>query len=274
MIRYLSTLPWLYILFFASISGAQQNIEAATVDDIIRSQVYASPEKLHYTISWSGGIKIGDLYMEITKDSGAKEQYTIHVRVKDSGIFHFFYPVDDTFVTVVRGPRRVPVTYDVEQNEGSSYHALRHTEYDQEKGIVRYQKNKGAVQTFQVEGEVHNEFSSFLFTRILRLDEGHPILVPTFADKKRNEVVVLLSGRKVVENELIGPVQALVVHPLMKFKGLYDKAGDTTLYFSDDICRVPVRINSKILIGSITAELAGYSSATCEHFPVHHLETP
>lgn len=273
MKRGISILACLCIFLFA-LKCTAQTFADAVVDEGIRSHVYDSPEKLHYIISWSGGIKIGDLYMEITKDPTDEERYTIRVNVKDSGIFHFFYPVDDTFNTVVSGPNRLPVTYDVEQNEGKRYHALRHTEYDQERGIVRYQKNTGMVQTFQVEGEVHNEFSSFLFTRILNFEGEYPVIVPTFADKKRNEVVVQVHGRQVLDNPLLGSVQTLVVHPLMKFKGLYEKAGDTTLFFSDDICRIPVRINSKILIGSITAELAGYSSASCKHYPSPHPETP
>ena len=50
---------------------------------------------------------------------------------------------------------------------------------------------------------------------------------------------------------------------IMKFKGLYDKDGDTVIWFTDDECRVPVKINSKILIGSLTAELIEYRNSAC-----------
>ncbi len=267
----------LFVLFgsvlFCSVTWSQK-IPAGEIDTKIRYYAYSGEEILKYEISWSGGVKIGDLYMEIRKNSIDEESYTIHARVKDSGIFHFFYPVNDTFNTVVTGDKRLPVSYDVEQKEGSSYHALRHTEYDQQKGVVRYQKNNKAFETFQVQGEVHNEFSSFLYTRILALDKNKPVIVPTFADKKRHEVVVRTDDRIQIENTLLGTISVLPVSPIMDFKGLYDKAGDTVIFYSDDLCRVPVRISSKILVGSITAELVSYSSSTCLQYSSHHRETP
>ncbi len=258
----------LCVLFIGSVTWSQKTPEGI-VDVEIREHVYDGQEILKYEISWSGGIKIGDLFIKIEKDTQFEDTYTIYARVKDSGLFHFFYPVDDTFNTRVSGDKRLPVLYDVEQKEGSSYHAIRHTEYDQQNGIVRYRKNKNIVETFKITGEVHNEFSSFLYSRIIQLDKKNPVIVPTFADKKRHEVIVKTGDRITVENQLLGKVDVLPVSPIMSFKGLYDKAGDTVIYLTDDLCRVPVRINSKILIGSITAELTSYSSSTCLKYSTH-----
>jgi Protein of unknown function (DUF3108) len=260
-------------LFFCTVTWSQK-ISTGNVNKEIREYAYRGQEILKYEISWSGGIKIGDLHMEIRKKNVDEDTYTIHARVKDSGIFHFFYPVNDTFDTVVTGDNRLPIHYNVEQKEGSSYHALRYTEYDQKKGVIRYQKNNKEFETFQVAGEVHNEFSSFLYTRILELDKSKPVIVPTFADKKRHEVVVRTGNRISIESKLFGTVNVLPITPIMAFKGLYDKAGDTVIFYSDDLCRIPVRINSKILVGSITAELISYSSSTCLQYSSHHPDTP
>ncbi len=66
------------------------------------------------------------------------------------------------------------------------------------------------------------------------------------------------------EETLLGPVNVIEVLPRMSFKGLYDKSGDTVIWFTDDACRVPVRIRSKILIGSLTAELVAYHGTSCD----------
>jgi hypothetical protein len=87
-------------------------------------------------------------------------------------------------------------------------------------------------------------------------------MVPTFADDKRNEVKVEVKGREDIDS-LFGRVSTLIVMPLMKFKGLFDKDGDTIIWMTDDICRVPVKIKSKILIGSLTAELDHYTNEAC-----------
>jgi hypothetical protein len=58
----------------------------------------------------------------------------------------------------------------------------------------------------------------------------------------------------------------------MDFKGLYEKSGNTILWLTDDKCRVPVEIHSKIVVGSLVAELVGYTNPACtelEQQPVH-----
>jgi hypothetical protein len=224
---------------------------------------YQNDESFHFVVSWSGGIKIGDLQLNIRQVAGGQDQFEIHARVSDYGAFHFFYPVDDSFITTVQGPQRLPIRYEVHQKEGRSYQAHRLTLYNQEKGRVRYRKNEGPEKEFVVEGPVHNEFSSFFATRVLSFAPDSPVIVPTFADEKRHEVVVTPQAWTQLEESLLGTVAVIEVLPRMTFKGLYDKSGDTVIWFSDDACRVPVRISSKILIGSLVADLVAYQGKSC-----------
>jgi hypothetical protein len=227
------------------------------------SSAYGNDETFQYDVSWSGGIKIGELLLRITRIAGEQELFEIRARVTDYGAFRFFYPFDDTFVTRVSGPERLPIRYEVEQKEGISYEAHRLTLYDQEGGVVRYRKNDGPEKEFSVAGKVHNEFSSFFATRVLPFAPDTSVIVPTFADEKRHEVVVTPRQWVHFDETLLGPVNVIEVLPRMTFKGLYDKSGDTVIWFTDDDCRVPVRIRSKILIGSLTAELVAYHGASC-----------
>jgi hypothetical protein len=139
------------------------------------------------------------------------------------------------------------------------------TLYDQQGLHVQYTKNEEAVLDFTLTGEVHNEFSSFYATRAMELVPGNSFMVPTFADKKRNEVKVHVKAAEEVDS-ILGRVRTNQVMPIMKFKGLYDKDGDTVIWFTDDMCRVPVKINSKILIGSLTATLVGYTNTACQKY--------
>ncbi len=230
-------------------------------------------EHLVYKLSWSGGIKIGNLSLDVNKLDDEKN-FALKVNVKDSGLFHLFYPVDDSFVTIVDGEKRLPISYEVNQKEGRKYTAKRYTEYDQENGRIRYQKNDNEPVVYEVEGEVHNEFSSFFVTRMLHLDPELPVLVPTFADGTRHEVVVQTGKRTRFRKTVLGDVNVLPVTPQMEFKGLYDKDGDTIIWLTDDECRIPVRINSKILIGSLDAELVSYSNPFCKDQSAYHKTVP
>jgi hypothetical protein len=127
-------------------------------------------------------------------------------------------------------------------------------------------KNDKLEGVYQVEGETNNEFTSFFNSRLMDFLVGGRFIVPTFADKKRVEVVVNAISRKRFEETLIGPVTTVEIMPVLTFKGLYEKKGDTVIWYTDDECRVPVLINSKIRIGSLTAELTAYDNPACTRY--------
>jgi len=106
-----------------------------SVDQEALAVIYSGGETMHYSLSWSGGIKIGDMYLSVAPDDG-EDGFVITARVTDYGLFKFFYPVDDTFTTFVHGPLKLPYRYQVHQLEGSSMDARRLTVYDQEKYAV------------------------------------------------------------------------------------------------------------------------------------------
>ncbi len=230
--------------------------------------IYSGDETLHYVVSWSGGVKIGDIYLQIRPQKKPETGYMIAAKVKDYGALSVFYPVDDKFRCIVDGPMKLPIRYEVEQKEGHSGHkTTRLSLYDQQAGVVRYQKNKHKFMTFPVSGKVYNEFASFIITRALAFIGQVEIVVPTFADKKRHEVKVAVTRRE-IRRTVFGKLKTLKVEPRMQFRGLYEKSGNTTLWLTDDRCRVPVEIHSRIVVGSLVAELVDYTNSACPELRV------
>ncbi len=263
-----------FLFFFLPTALHAADYPQGEIDPALAPGFFKNEEKLSYSLSWSGGIKIGELHMDVIRIDETAQKYEIRVRVKDSGLFHFFYPVDDTFVTMVEGSEGLPASYLVHQKEGRGYTAKRHTLYNQKTGVIAYQKNEQPVEFFQVQGKVHNEFSSFFFTRFLKLDAASPVTVPAFADGKRHQVVVQTEELTRFSDTLLGDVNVIPVMPLIKFKGLYDKDGNTVFWLTDDECRIPVKINSKLTIGSLTADLVSYTNPGCADQSAHHRKKP
>ncbi|MDH3349822.1 MAG: DUF3108 domain-containing protein [Desulfobulbaceae bacterium] len=261
-------LPLLPVVVVTDLAWSQdgQNQFLKVRRDVLQ-RVFEGNEKLNYSISWTGGVKIGDLRLEIA--SSSKKGNEITGRVTDYGLFKLFYPVDDTFITYIDSSLRLPYRYEVVQREGhGSDETKRLSLYDQEQLTVRYQRDEEEPLDFTISGPVHNEFSSFYITRSLTLEEGEVPVVPTFADKKRHNVEVNVLGKEEIRT-MFGLVKTIRIQPKMTFRGLYDKDGDTVIWLTDDECRVPVRINSKILIGSLTADLKSYHNDLC---PQYHEE--
>jgi hypothetical protein len=248
-----------------------QETQPSQVDPAIIAKIFSGGESLHYAVSWIGGVKIGDIYMDINAEKSKPGAYSISAKVKDYGPLKLFYPVDDTFRCFVSGYMKLPYRYEVLQKEGYGRKTTRLTVYDQQARTVNYQRNQEPQQQFDIEGRVYNEFASFIITRALLFKEGEDIVVPTFADKKRNEVGVALLQRE-KKKTIFGDKETLKIQPKMDFKGLYEKSGNTILWLTDDKCRVPVEIHSKIVVGSLVAELVGYTNPACtelEQQPVH-----
>lgn len=237
------------------------------IDPGLLATGYSGKETLRYDVSWTGGVKIGELRLQVNALPDKNDEYEIRAEVTTkNGAIHLLYPIKDLHITRVRGPKRLPYHYEVWQKEGYNYRAHRIIEYDQERGEIKYTKNNKIEGRYQVEGETNNEFSSFFNSRLMDFPIGGRFIVPTFADKKRVEVVVNAVAKKHFKETLLGPVTAVEIMPIMNFKGLYEKKGDTVIWYTDDECRVPILINSKILIGSLTAELVSYDNPACTRY--------
>ena len=125
------------------------NIPYGTINPDLIPYGYSGGEKFRYDISYTGGIKLGELHIDLLKDEGPKEVYTIRSRATTTnGFFARIYPIEDLHVTKVSGPERLPFFYEVWQKEGYSYEAHRITHYDQEQHKIYYLHNEYPVKTY------------------------------------------------------------------------------------------------------------------------------
>lgn len=273
IVRFLSMLL-LFLLPGSALAGEavayvpDKPMAYGVIDPALLPIGYSGREVLHYDVSWTGGIKIGELHLEVNALSSGSDEFEIRATVTTkNGAVDLLYPIKDLHVTKVRGPKRLPYHYEIWQKEGYRYQAHRVLDYNQDGGEIVYRKNNKLEGVFKIDGETNNEFSSFFNSRLMDFPVGGGFIVPTFADKKRVEVVVNAIAEKRFEETLIGPVDTVEIMPVMTFKGLYDKKGDTVIWYTNDECRVPVLINSKIVIGSLTAELTAYDNPACQRYP-------
>ncbi|PID76747.1 MAG: hypothetical protein CSB24_04805 [Deltaproteobacteria bacterium] len=230
--------------------------------------LYQGGEKLKYDISWTGGVKIGEALIEIKKIAGKEDTYNLKVRITSkNGAFSLVYPVDDRHITTVQGPERLPIRHESWQKEGFGYRSHKITEYNQKTGKYTYWSNDKPPRYFTVSGKTQNEFSGFMASRLMPFQPGKPFVVPTWADKMRVKVVVETGQTERLKKTILGEVDTIKIMPILTFSGTYDQRGDTTIWYTNDKCRVPVQVNSKIVIGSLNATLVGWENPACGIYP-------
>ena len=216
---------------------------------------YTGGETLRYMVTWLG-MEAGEIFIQVTRNSSESGQFLITATARSAGLLDFFYPVEDYFETVVREKSRLPEYYKMLQKEGKRQNN-KVTRYDQENYHVTYRKNDKSPELFKVDGPMHNEFSSFLFLRTLSFSSEAEEMMPIFADKQRHEVLVTVEGRESLPT-ILGQKNVLQIRPHLTFKGLYEKVDDPVIWLTDDAYRIPVQIKTKIVIGSLLAELVEY----------------
>lgn len=242
-------------------SFADRNPSPAEIkpDEALLRTAYGGEEILRYSVSWLG-LKSGELVMRIAGQGGTSSEFLVEVTVKSAGLLGMLYPVEDYFTTIVSGRSRLPLRHEMIQREGRRKNN-KVTVYDQTHGWITYTKNNDPPEFFAVDGPVHNEFSSFLFLRVIPFAPGKKTVVPTFADRKRHLVEVIYTGCEELKT-IFGGKKTLEVRPHLPFKGLYQKVGDPHIWLIDDPFRIPVRISAEILIGSLTADLIEYQGVS------------
>lgn len=214
------------------------------------------PEKFEYDLTWTG-IKAGTATLEITRTGNNVKIVSTAQSAKWVSVF---YTVDDRAESILAKKSSVmfvgePVNYRLRIREG------RHR---RDKEVIFNPGNKvtyidhinNEKHSFDVPSLIFDPLSSFYYLRTLKLVVGEPVYVTMFDSKKVwNVEVQVLRKEKVTLST--GTLDTILIKPLMKSEGIFYKKGDIYIWLTDDEKRIPVKLQTKVAIGSINALLAG-----------------
>ena len=106
---------------------------------------------------------------------------------------------------------------------------------------------------------VEDVLSSLYYLRSKSLTVGTTVLIENHADKKNYPLEV-----KVLRTEHVsvpaGEFDCFVVEPILKASGLFQHQGNLTVYLTKDARLMPVKMTSKIILGSISAMLSEFKT--------------
>ena len=145
--------------------------------------------------------------------------------------------------------------------------------FDREEGVALVTDPRVKDTRFPVGPCVLDVLSAFFVTRLRGVPEGGELTLPVFDNGKHYRLGVRFFGRERLD--LPGPfgrkVATIVVEPLLlEGTGLFVKQGRLKMWLTDDARRIPVRLRSRVAIGSVSADLEAYTPAS----PVPRETTP
>ncbi|MEW6409050.1 MAG: DUF3108 domain-containing protein [Nitrospirota bacterium] len=210
-----------------------------------------SEEKLLYDIAWNG-ILAGTALLEVKSN---EKDTSITWKVQSLPFWSIFYHVESMAESHLSG-NGYPVNYRIRQKEGR-YRSNKEVVFEHEKGraiFFNHLNNTKENHNIPTNG-VWDVLSGLYFLRTQPIEVGIPLYVDIFDSKRLWKVEVQVLRKEKIEIDF-KEIDTIVMKPLLKSEGLFRKTGDIIVWLTDDEKKTPVKIETKIKVGSITATLA------------------
>ncbi|HVP06464.1 MAG TPA: DUF3108 domain-containing protein [Candidatus Acidoferrum sp.] len=252
-----TVIPAVYI-FSAAVGSAdsgavaKDSLPADSLGRIVDNVAFGVGEKLSYDINY-GFINAGTATMEVAKmiEFRGRPCYQIVTHANSNSFFSSFYRVEDRVESILDAAGLYSWQFEKNLREGK-YRADRKYAFDQKKHLVYYESD-----TIPVEPFAQDALSVLFYVRTQSLEVGKSIFVDNFVDGKKYKVEVRVLKKEHI-NVSAGSFDCFVVEPLTSDVGVFKSNGTLTVWLTDDRMRLPVLMKSKIMIGSVSAELTDF----------------
>jgi hypothetical protein len=207
-------------------------------------------EKLNYDIYWLG-IYAGEASLEAVHDKG---NLRITSRAYSSSFVSVFYKVEDFAESLIKEGR--PVNFKIKQHEGR-YKSDKETMFDFDNRKITYfdyLKKKKKEHTIKDEA-IWDVISGFYYLRYQPLKVGRAVYINIFDSNKFLKTEVYILRKEEIDISGSGKISTIVVKPELKSEGLFRKKGDIFIWLTDDEKRIPVKIKTKVPVGTVVAKL-------------------
>lgn len=214
-------------------------------------------ERLVFELSWFK-LKGGTATMEVAEEyMQGKKSYHISAITASNSFVDTFYKVRDRVDSFIYADNLSSYRYKVHQEEGS-FRRDKEISFDYSKGLATYVKDQ-KTSVHSIPSSLQDSISALYYLRTKKITVGKTETINVFEDKKLWQVEVQVLGKEKIQTPA-GTFDTIMVKPILKFEGIFQRKGDLYIWLTDDNRRMPVRMRSKIKIGSISADLVEYKS--------------
>lgn len=217
-------------------------------------------EKLEYNLSW-GFIPVGTASLEVHSPPNLNDDQYLLVKfsVRTNSFADAFYKVRTTIESTVTSDFSKSIVYRKSQEEGSTKKQIVvKFDYDQNKAI--YSEGGQTRSQITIPNQVFDPLSIAYFFRLQQLSPNQKTVLPTCDGKSFREIIVRTTKKKKISVPS-GKYYAIETIPEMQnLRGVFKKSPDGILrvWYSLDDERLPVKISSKVVVGSFKAELTKF----------------
>jgi hypothetical protein len=221
----------------------------------IKNTAFKVGEKLTFDVKY-GFVTAGiaSFHIPRIRKISGRDAYHVTFEVNTVPSFDWIYKVRDRYETFVDVEGIFPWRFEQHIREGSfsrDFSAF----FDQRKGKAKTTEGEYVIPPY-----VNDIVSAFYLARTFdysNLKVNETFHLQNFYKNKTYDLDVKFLGRETV-NVTAGTFACIIVEPLVQEGGLFKSEGSIIIWLSDDELKIPVKVKTKVVVGSIDAELTKY----------------
>jgi len=250
MMPYLKRILPVFFFFVCFSTSAQHESKSFQPGEFLKY-------KIHY-----GLLNAGFATVELKEKKEANDSL-IHAVGKGwtTGMVGFLFNVEDTYESYFNESNLRPKHFIRDINEGG-YTQDKEVFFDFEKNEAREVNHKKSTKSsYFIQNDVQDILSSFYYMRNIEFSQlkvNDSIDVNMFFDGKMNPIKLIILERETIKTDF-GKINAIKIRPLVLKGRVFKDEENVTLWISDDMNKIPLKIKASLLVGSAKAELIEFS---------------
>ncbi|MBN2226243.1 MAG: DUF3108 domain-containing protein [candidate division Zixibacteria bacterium] len=252
LLAFMAGLYYLHISGTTAVAQTDSTMFDEGINRFVVNNAFGVGEKLTFDIGY-GFINAGFATMEVADviEYNDRPCYLLRSTANSNKFFSTFYRVEDVVESVVDARGLYSWYFEKNLKEGS-YRSTRAYGFDQENRLTVYDGD-----TIEVAPFVQDALSVLYYTRTCDLKVGSSVYIDNFTDGENYAMEVRVLREETVKVKA-GRFDCIVVEPLLRTSGIFKHEGKLTVWLTNDRLKMPVLMKSKVLVGSISAELTDY----------------
>jgi hypothetical protein len=238
-----------------------QNSEASAgkMEHPLSSKLAFQPgEKLTYLLHY-GILNAGLAELKVEKSNkhfeGRKVAYNMVGKGWTTGATDWFFKVNDHYETYMDGEELESLQFKRRVNEGG-FIINQDYYFDTDSNKVMTQDNV----KYDVPSGVQDMLSTFYYARNIDFSKAKVndiFIIPAFVDNKVEYIRIIYKGKESIKTKS-GKYKCIKFNPLVLEGRIFKDDEDVSVWITDDDNKIPILIQSKVIVGSIKAELIEY----------------
>lgn len=229
-----------------------------TVGNAFSQDAFTTGEFFKFRIHY-GFVNAGYATLEV-KEAVRNNKKVHHVVGKGytTGMAKVFFEVEDLYESYFDKATGKPYQFVRKINEGG-YEKNQEGFFNQGKNTVLIKDYKNNTQkTFSVTEDVQDIVSTFYYLRnhpnVDKMKVGESISVDMFFDDEITKFKLKFIGRENLKTKF-GTVPTMIFRPYVQAGRVFKEQESLTVWISDDVNKIPLRVKAELAVGSLKADL-------------------